>query len=197
MTHVWKGYTGPGAVCSQAYLNDCRFRDETLCRHHLHHCLRHDSLLHARHVEAVHVIPESDAVVVLLCVSDGCQADVAQVWIHCGEERGVKGCSCHIMTAASRLDTRGEETDNQTNAGFGIHREAVKGHRPGVNGTFISKTVDGVQFGAILLEQPSVHCHHLASAHSSSSSGVLQSCLVTVELIPSAYLFAQKIINHN
>lgn len=200
---------------SQVYLYDCRFRDETLCWHHLHHSLRHDSLLHARHVEAVHVIPEGDAVVVLLCVPDGCQADVAQVWIHCGEERGEKGCSCHITTAAPRLDTRGEETDNQTKAGFCIHWEEVRGHRPGVNGTFISLTVDGVQSGAVSLEQPSEHCHHLVSSRS-SSSGLLQfyrtsqhrfsafsSGLVTAELIPSGCLFVfsgcskLKIINHN
>lgn len=80
------------------YLYDCRFRDECVCVHHVHHSLRHHGLLHARHVETVHVVPECNAFIVFLCVSDCCQADVTKVWIDCGENRGAKeveDCSKH------------------------------------------------------------------------------------------------------
>lgn len=78
-------------IYKHVYLYDCRFRDESVCFHHLHHSFRHHGLLHARHVEAIYVIPECNAVLVLLCVSDCRQADVTKVRIYCGENRGAKG----------------------------------------------------------------------------------------------------------
>lgn len=79
------------AVYKRVYLYDCRFRDECVFFHNLHHGLRHHSLLHTSHVEAVHIIPECNAVLVLLCVSNCRQANVTKVRIDYGEKSGAEG----------------------------------------------------------------------------------------------------------
>lgn len=72
---------------SSIYLYDCRFRDECVCFHHFHQSLWHHSLLHARHVEAIYVIPECNVVSVLLSISQSCQADVTKIGVHCRDMR--------------------------------------------------------------------------------------------------------------
>lgn len=185
------GLTEPGAVCSQVYLYDCRLGDEALCCHHLHHGLGHHGPLHARHVEAVHVIPESDAVSVLLRVSDGRQADVAQVWIHCGEERGVKGWCRHVITAAaSRPDARGEPDKGWfLHPQRGGHRST--GHsspRQSTGPVWCRVTGTAVCVSPGELTPPPLVFY----TTSRRSSSAFSSCLVTVEFIPSGYLFARN-----
>lgn len=68
--------------CSSIYLYDCRFRNEGVGLHHFHHSLCHHSRLHARHIEAIHILPECNSVPMSLCVSKCCQADVTEIWIH-------------------------------------------------------------------------------------------------------------------
>lgn len=79
------------------YLNDRRFRDESFCSHNFNHSLRHHSLLHAWHVKIIDIVPECNAVFVLLCVTHCCQADVTEIWINCGETRSVKTISLLTM----------------------------------------------------------------------------------------------------
>lgn len=71
------------------YLYDCRFRDECVCFHHFHHSLGHNGFLHACHVEAIYIVPECNAVLVLLCVPHSYQADVTKVWVHCGANKAL------------------------------------------------------------------------------------------------------------
>lgn len=82
---------GLNVTYNHVYLYDCRFRDECVSFHHFYHSLRHHSLLHACHIEAIYVIPECNAVLMLLCVTHCRQADVTKVWIDCGEMKGERG----------------------------------------------------------------------------------------------------------
>lgn len=122
------------AAHKQIYLYDCRFRDESISFHYFHHSLRHHSLLHACHVEAKYIIPECNAVLVPLCVSDCSQADVTKVWIHCRENSGKEICkhvenvfitvmvsltSQHLLTKMMR-QTISAVCENHTETGFCI-----------------------------------------------------------------------------
>lgn len=157
------------AVHKQIYLYDCRFRDESVSFHYFHHSLRHHSLLHACHVEAKYIIPECNAVLVPLCVSDCSQADVTKVWIHCGENSGKELCkhaenvfitvmvsltSRHLLAKMMR-QTISAVCENHTKTGFCIGWwSKVISHLPGVRALFIftqaTKMVNSAQSGPIL-----------------------------------------------